>query len=76
MKKEKRMINKIYLHGKEFSGDEMVNAEVVAIMTGLSKRTIEDMTSRRELPMYKLATRANRYKVREIMEWLGARKIS
>lgn len=70
------MITAIYLHGVKYSGDELVNAEFVAMMTDLSKRTIQDMTSRRELPMYKLGKRANRYKIREIFEWIEARKIS
>jgi len=70
------VIDKIFLNGKEFSGDELVNSEVVAVMTGLAKRTIEDMASRREIPMYKIARRANRYKVREIFKWIEARKIS
>ena len=65
----------MYMYGKEYCGDELVTCEVVALMTGLSKRTIEDMASRRELPMYKLAKRANRYKVSEIFEWIDTKRI-
>lgn len=72
----RQKITKIYLNGKEYCGDELVTCETVALMTGLSKRTIEDMASRRELPMYKLGKRANRYKVREIINWMEARRVS
>ena len=69
------MDNNICLYGKEFSGDELVACDVVALMTGLSKRTVEDMASRRELPMYKISKRANRFKVSEILNWIEMRKL-
>ena len=68
-------MKKIYLYGKEFGGDELVDCNVIALLLGLSKRTVQDMVSRRELPMYKISKKANRFKVREILEWLEVRKV-
>lgn len=65
----------IFLYGKEYGGEELVDVSMVALLLGLSKRTVEDMVSRRELPMYKIASRANRFKVREIFEWIESKKI-
>lgn len=69
------MIKKVYLYGIEYCGDELVTSDIVAQITGLSKRTIEGMSSRREIPMYKFGLRANRYKIREILDWVERRKV-
>lgn len=69
------MINTIFLDGRELGGDELVDLNIVAMLLGLSKRTVEDMVSRRELPMYKIAKRANRFKIREILEWIETKRI-
>lgn len=59
----------IIIDGIEYGADQLVDCKVVARLIGLSHRTVEDMATRRELPMYKIG-RANRYKVGEIVEWL------
>jgi len=65
----------IIIDGKEYGTDQLVDCKVVARLIGLSHRTVEDMATRRELPMYKIG-RANRYKVGEITEWLILHKNS
>jgi transketolase C-terminal domain/subunit len=64
----------ICIDGETYGVDQLVDCKVVARLIGLSHRTVEDMASRRELPMYKLAQRANRYRVREIIEWANAKR--
>ena len=65
----------IFLYGSEYCGEELVDVATVALFLGLSKRTVEGMVSRRELPMYKLANRANRFKVREIFHWVDTKRV-
>ena len=69
------MKNTIFLYGSEYCGEELVDVVTVALFLGLSKRTVEGMASRRELPMYKIANRANRFKVREIFEWIDTKRV-
>ena len=63
------------LYGKEYGGEELVDVGTVALFIGLSKRTVEGMVSRRELPMYKVTAKTNRFKVSEIFEWLESKKL-
>lgn len=70
------MIMSCFINGRELSGDELVKVDVVVVMTGLAKRTVQDMTSARTIPCYKVTSRAVRYKVSEIIEWLNERKVA
>lgn len=63
----------IIIDDKEYGTDQLVDCKVVARLIGLSHRTVEDMATRRELPMYKIG-RANRYKMGEILNWLKIRQ--
>lgn len=60
---------------KELSGEELIDAKVVATLLGLSIRTVRDMASRRELPLYKIRSSV-RFKVDEIRAWRDERKVS
>jgi len=59
------------LHDMTFGGDELVDKEIAALITGLSVRTIEDWTSKRKLPIFYLGPRTVRYRVRELFEWVN-----
>lgn len=54
--------------------EQLIDAKQVAVMLGLSVRTVRDMASRRELPVYKIG-RCNRFMTREILEWRDERKV-
>ena len=68
------MKKKILIDDKNYSEDDMVDFNAAASITGLSVRTIQDMSSRRELPMYKVRG-LNRYRVGELLSWLKERKV-
>lgn len=59
----------------ELTGEELVDANVAAQLLGIAVRTVRDMASRRELPIYKIG-RSVRFKVSELKEWRESRKIS
>lgn len=65
---------RMFLHGVEYSRDDLVDFKVIALLLGLSPRTIQDMTSRRELPVYLFGLRKNRYRIGDIVEWREQRK--
>lgn len=52
----------------------LVGANWVAEFLGLSIRTVQDMTSRRELPVYKIG-RNVRFHPEDIQEWREKRKV-
>lgn len=54
--------------------EELVDSYVVSVLLGISRRTVQDMASRRELPVYKIG-RAVRFKVGEILDWREERKV-
>ena len=54
--------------------DSLVDKAWVAEFLGLSVRTVQDMTSRRELPVYKIG-RSVRFHPEEIQEWREKRKV-
>lgn len=56
------------------SKENLVNAHVVAELLGLSYRTVQDMASRRELPLYKIRGRIC-FKPSEVIEWREQFKI-
>ena len=58
----------------ELNGEELVDARVVALLLGLSRRTVQDLAARGEIPRYKIR-RANRFKVSDIIEYREARKV-
>jgi excisionase family DNA binding protein len=64
----------IIIDGKEYGVDQLVDCKIIARLIGLSHRTVEDMATRRELPMYKVG-RSNRYKVDEILNWLNINRV-
>jgi predicted DNA-binding transcriptional regulator AlpA len=70
------MCKDIYVKGRQLSDDELVDAEMVSLMTGLSIRTIRDLASQRRIPCYKLSTRAMRYRVAEIIDWIDRKKVA
>lgn len=53
--------------------DDMISVEQAVPLLGLSKRTIQDMAARRELPLYKIG-KSVRFRVRELEEWLQTKK--
>lgn len=59
----------------ELTGEELVDANVAAQLLGIAVRTVRDMASRRELPIYKIG-RSVRFKVSELKEWRESKKIS
>lgn len=65
----------IIIDGKEYGTDQLVDCKIVARLIGLSHRTVEDMATRRELPMYKVG-RSNRYKISEVLSWVMNTKVS
>ena len=69
------MKNKILIDGKHYSEDDLVDYKVASSITGLSERTIQDMSSRRELPMYQIGSRSNRYRVGDLLDWREQRKV-
>lgn len=58
----------------ELDGEELVDARVVALLLGLSRRTVQDLAARGKIPRYKIG-RANRFKVSDIIEYREARKV-
>lgn len=58
----------------ELNGEELVDARVVALLLGLSRRTVQDLAARGKIPRYKIG-RANRFKVSDIIEYREARKV-
>lgn len=58
----------------ELNGEELVDAKVVSLLLGLSRRTVQDLAARGEIPRYKIG-RANRFKVSDIIEYREARKV-
>jgi predicted DNA-binding transcriptional regulator AlpA len=70
------MCKNIHVYGRQLSGDELVDAKMVASMTGLSVRTIRDLASQRKIPCYKVSSRAMRYKVSEIIDWIDQKKVA
>ncbi len=58
----------------ELNGEELVDARVVALLLGLSRRTVQDLAARGEIPRYKIG-RSNRFKVSDIIEYREARKV-
>ncbi|WP_372588615.1 helix-turn-helix domain-containing protein [Pseudoalteromonas xiamenensis] len=63
----------ICIDGISYGVDQLVDCKVIARLVGLSHRTIEDMASRRELPMYKVG-RSNRYCIADILTWLSEKQ--
>lgn len=66
------------LHSKGLQAlheEELVDGHVAARLLGLSHRTVQGMASRRALPVYKIG-RSIQYKVQELLDWRGKRKIS
>jgi len=58
----------------ELDGEELVDARVVGLLLGLSRRTVQDLAARGKIPRYKIG-RANRFKVSDIIEYREARKV-
>jgi len=65
------MTQQYRLHDMTFGGDELVDKEIAALITGLSVRTIEDWTSKRKLPIYYLGPRSIRYRIKELVDWVN-----
>lgn len=59
------------VHDTTYGGDELVDKQVAALITGLSVRTIEDWTSKRKLPIFRLGSRIIRYRVNELFDWVN-----
>jgi len=55
--------------------DELINAEIASKIIGLSPRTIKDWGVAGKLPTYRIGRRANRFLVRDLVEWCEERKI-
>lgn len=66
----------IRIKGMCFGGDELVDKSVACFITGLSMRTLEDWTSKRKLPIYKLGPKTVRYRVREVLDWVNAQAVT
>jgi len=63
--------------GSEVIGlDELVDYKIAAKILGLSPRTVRDMGTgnRRVLPVYQVGSRANRFLVRDLIEWSEGRR--
>ncbi|WP_311944600.1 helix-turn-helix domain-containing protein [Halomonas piscis] len=60
---------------RRYFPEDMISIEQAVPLLGLSKRTIQDMAARRELPLYKIK-KCIRFRVSELEEWLQERKIS
>lgn len=69
-------IDSYVIDGRKLSGDELVNIDVVVLMTGLAKRSVQGMTSARKIPCYKVTSRSVRYRVSEIIAWLNEKKVA
>lgn len=67
-------VNKIEQSTRYFLED-LISVEQAVPLLGLSKRTIQDMASRRELPVYKIK-KCVRFRVSELEAWLQERKVS
>jgi excisionase family DNA binding protein len=65
----------ISIADKTYGYDERVDSHVASQIIGLSPRTIRDMATKRELPIYKVGSRAIRYRVSDLLEWVEGRKI-
>jgi excisionase family DNA binding protein len=59
----------------QLTGEELVDSRVAAKILGLSIRTVGDMASRRELPLYKIG-RSVRFKVNDLYAWRESRRIA
>ncbi|WP_038071563.1 helix-turn-helix domain-containing protein [Thioalkalivibrio sp. ALMg13-2] len=58
----------------EISDRDFVDKGVVARCLGLSVRTVETLTSKRELPVYKFGSSV-RYRFGEILEWAEQKRL-
>ena len=59
---------------EEVSNEQYVDKSYVASYLGMSVRTIEDLTSKRQLPTYKFGS-SIRYRFGDIREWAQSRKL-
>ena len=66
----------INIADKTYGYDERVDSQVAAQILGLSPRTIRDMATRRELPIYKVGARTIRYRISDLLDWAEGKKIS
>jgi hypothetical protein len=56
--------------------DDLVDAKVAAgEILAIPEGTVGSMTSRGELPCYRIAVRITRYSRRELLEWLESRRV-
>lgn len=55
--------------------EDLISIAQAVPLLGLSKRTIQDMAARRELPVYKIG-KCVRFRVSELDAWLEERKVS
>lgn len=69
------MNRSISIADRTYGYDERVDSVVASQIVGLSPRTIRDMATKRELPIYKVGTRAIRYRVSDLLDWVEGRKI-
>lgn len=67
------MSDGIEIDGYKFSGGELVDYKIAAKILGLAPRTVQNLGVARILPVYKIGTRSNRYRIRELLEWVDAR---
>lgn len=70
------MNRQVSIADRTYGYDERVDSTVASQIVGLSPRTIRDMATRRELPIYKVGSRAIRYRVSDLVEWVEQKKIS
>ena len=66
----------INIENKSYGHDEQVDSDIASRIVGLSPRTIRDMATRRELPIYKVGSRTIRYRVSDLLKWVESKKIS
>ena len=58
----------------EISENQYVDKKVVALYLSLSVRTVETMTSKRQIPAYKIGSSV-RYRLGEIREWVTLKQL-
>lgn len=64
----------LVIGNKTIGYDEMVSYHIAAKITGLAPRTMQDLGVHRKIPVYQVSKRKNVFLVRDLVEYMSAKK--
>lgn len=64
----------ISIENNEIGMDELCDSYIAGKILGLSPRTVRDMGVKRTVPVYRIGTKTNRFRVGDLVEYVRERR--